>query len=62
MIEICESGVDIYVGNFVGKCCVFFFWYNGKEYYFCIIDGYIKKWCLMIYNYIKDKKWGFCFN
>lgn len=60
-LENCESGVDIYGGNFKGDCCVFLFMFNGKVYYICIFDGCERKWCLIINNYFKDKKWGFCF-
>merc|ERR1711988_296818 len=43
-----------------GKCCVFPFVYNGKEYNRCINDNHNSFWCSTTKNYDNDKAWGDC--
>ena len=42
------------------KCCVFPFWYEGKEIYSCIRDNNIWPWCATTDNYTKDHLWDNC--
>ncbi|CAH3047093.1 unnamed protein product [Porites lobata] len=42
------------------KCCVFPFWYEGKQIYSCIKDNNIWPWCATTDNYTKDHLWDTC--
>ena len=42
------------------KCCVFPFWYEGKEIYSCIKDNNIWPWCATTDNYTNDHLWDNC--
>lgn len=42
------------------KCCVFPFWYEGKQIYSCIKDNNIWPWCATTDNYTKDHLWDNC--
>lgn len=42
------------------KCCVFPFWYEGKQIYSCIKDNNIWPWCATTDNYTRDHLWDNC--
>ena len=44
-----------------GKCCVFPFEYNGKQYNDCTVDGStVRPWCATTSNYTQDRGWEYC--
>lgn len=44
-----------------GKCCVFPFEYNGRQYNDCTVDGStVRPWCATTSNYPKDGEWEYC--
>ncbi|XP_054474125.1 protein sel-1 homolog 1 [Anoplopoma fimbria] len=49
-------------GTAHGEPCIFPFLFQGKEYSDCTTDGRGdgRLWCATIYDYDREKKWGFC--
>ncbi|XP_020625512.1 C-type mannose receptor 2-like isoform X2 [Orbicella faveolata] len=44
-----------------GKCCVFPFEYNGRQYNECTVDGStVRPWCATTSNYTQDREWEYC--
>ncbi|XP_029281610.1 protein sel-1 homolog 1-like [Cottoperca gobio] len=49
-------------GTAHGEPCIFPFLFQGTEYLDCTTDGRGDRrlWCATIYDYDREKKWGFC--
>ncbi|XP_065846380.1 reelin-like isoform X2 [Oscarella lobularis] len=47
-------------GNDDGRACTFPFFFNGIQYYSCIVRGREHPWCATTSNYDTDRRWGYC--
>lgn len=52
--------VDCIVKIKDNECCVFLFMFKGERYFICILYLFGRKWCVIIFDYDKDVKWGKC--
>jgi len=58
--DSCKSKLHTYKGNANGKCCVFPFTYDNKEYNECTDVESTYRWCATTDNFEKDWEYGQC--